>query len=149
MGRPAKLRWPIGWDLKSAKERRRILNSNPDEAGRHRNDERRSQRPANRCHHRRTAFEPSLSPLRQDGTMLRQSLARSAWRTGKQSRLATRAFSATASRPAEVELTIGTSRSLPPVIDTWIGANISIDGKKVSIEGEYRVEREITEPWQY
>ncbi|KAH8888371.1 NADH-quinone oxidoreductase [Thozetella sp. PMI_491] len=46
--------------------------------------------------------------------MLRQSLARSAWRTGRQSLVASRAFSATAPRPAEVELTI--------------------DGKKVSIE---------------
>ncbi|KAK4190243.1 putative NADH-ubiquinone oxidoreductase 78 kDa subunit mitochondrial precursor [Podospora australis] len=47
--------------------------------------------------------------------MLRQTLARSAWRTGKHPAvLASRAFSATATRPAEVELTI--------------------DGKKVSIE---------------
>ncbi|KAK5660891.1 hypothetical protein OQA88_12264 [Cercophora sp. LCS_1] len=47
--------------------------------------------------------------------MLRQTLARSAWRTGRhQAGAASRAFSATAQRPAEVELTI--------------------DGKKVSIE---------------
>lgn len=47
--------------------------------------------------------------------MLRQTLARSAWRNGRQAAAnATRAFSATAQRPAEVELTI--------------------DGKKVSIE---------------
>ncbi|KAK4101023.1 NADH-ubiquinone oxidoreductase 78 kDa subunit mitochondrial precursor [Parathielavia hyrcaniae] len=47
--------------------------------------------------------------------MLRQTLARSAWRTGKHpASAACRAFSATAQRPAEVELTI--------------------DGKKVSIE---------------
>lgn len=47
--------------------------------------------------------------------MLRQTLARSAWRTGKHpARAASRAFTATAQRPAEVELTI--------------------DGKKVSIE---------------
>ncbi|KAK3371384.1 hypothetical protein B0T24DRAFT_531376 [Lasiosphaeria ovina] len=47
--------------------------------------------------------------------MLRQTLVRSAWRTSKQrASLASRAFSATAQRPAEVELTI--------------------DGKKVSIE---------------
>jgi NADH dehydrogenase (ubiquinone) Fe-S protein 1 len=47
--------------------------------------------------------------------MLRQTLARSAWRTGKHpASAASRAFSATAQRPAEVELTI--------------------DGKKVSIE---------------
>ncbi|KAJ4307022.1 ndufs1 NADH-ubiquinone oxidoreductase subunit [Collariella sp. IMI 366227] len=47
--------------------------------------------------------------------MLRQTLARSAWRTGKHpATKASRAFSATAQRPAEVELTI--------------------DGKKVSIE---------------
>ncbi|KAI1210548.1 NADH-ubiquinone oxidoreductase 78 kDa subunit mitochondrial precursor [Annulohypoxylon truncatum] len=46
--------------------------------------------------------------------MLRQSLARSAWRTGRQAARSSRAFSATPQRPAEVELTI--------------------DGKKVSIE---------------
>ncbi|CAI4212504.1 unnamed protein product [Parascedosporium putredinis] len=46
--------------------------------------------------------------------MLRQSLARSAWRTGRRVASAPRAFSATTQRPAEVELTI--------------------DGKKVSIE---------------
>ncbi|KAH8677981.1 hypothetical protein BX600DRAFT_451177 [Xylariales sp. PMI_506] len=46
--------------------------------------------------------------------MLRHSLARSARRTSRQVAIATRAFSATAQRPAEVELTI--------------------DGKKVSIE---------------
>ncbi|KAI1095114.1 NADH-ubiquinone oxidoreductase 78 kDa subunit mitochondrial precursor [Rostrohypoxylon terebratum] len=46
--------------------------------------------------------------------MLRQSLARSAWRTGRQAARYSRAFSATPQRPAEVELTI--------------------DGKKVSIE---------------
>ncbi|KAK8129743.1 NADH-ubiquinone oxidoreductase subunit [Apiospora kogelbergensis] len=46
--------------------------------------------------------------------MLRRSLARSAWRTSRHAANASRAFSATAQRPAEVELTI--------------------DGKKVSIE---------------
>lgn len=46
--------------------------------------------------------------------MLRQTLARSAWRSRKPALNATRAFSVTAQRPAEVELTI--------------------DGKKVSIE---------------
>ncbi|KAK7981137.1 hypothetical protein PG989_013594 [Apiospora arundinis] len=46
--------------------------------------------------------------------MLRRSLARSAWRTSKHAANASRAFSATAQRPAEVELTV--------------------DGKKVSIE---------------
>ncbi|KAI1403850.1 NADH-ubiquinone oxidoreductase 78 kDa subunit mitochondrial precursor [Hypoxylon fuscum] len=46
--------------------------------------------------------------------MLRQSLARSAWRTGRHAAKSSRAFSATTQRPAEVELTI--------------------DGKKVSIE---------------
>ncbi|KAI1381437.1 NADH-ubiquinone oxidoreductase 78 kDa subunit mitochondrial precursor [Hypoxylon crocopeplum] len=46
--------------------------------------------------------------------MLRQSLARSAWRTGRYAANSSRAFSATSRRPAEVELTI--------------------DGKKVSIE---------------
>ncbi|CAJ2511169.1 Uu.00g067940.m01.CDS01 [Anthostomella pinea] len=46
--------------------------------------------------------------------MLRQTLARSAWRTGRRAANASRAFSATAPRPAEVELTV--------------------DGKKVSIE---------------
>jgi len=39
--------------------------------------------------------------------MLRQTLARSAWRTGKQAAGTARAFSATTQRPAEVELTIG------------------------------------------
>lgn len=49
-----------------------------------------------------------LHILRQGGTMLRQTLARSAWRTGRhQASAASRAFSATAQRPAEVELTIG------------------------------------------
>ncbi|KAI1506202.1 NADH-ubiquinone oxidoreductase 78 kDa subunit mitochondrial precursor [Biscogniauxia marginata] len=46
--------------------------------------------------------------------MLRNTLARSAWRTGRHAANASRAFSATAQRPAEVELTV--------------------DGKKVSIE---------------
>ncbi|KAI2617365.1 NADH-ubiquinone oxidoreductase 78 kDa subunit mitochondrial precursor [Hypoxylon sp. NC1633] len=46
--------------------------------------------------------------------MLRQSLARSAWRTGRHAAKSSRAFSATSRRPAEVELTV--------------------DGKKVSIE---------------
>ncbi|KAI1637457.1 hypothetical protein F4809DRAFT_604513 [Biscogniauxia mediterranea] len=46
--------------------------------------------------------------------MLRNTLARSAWRTGRHASNASRAFSATAQRPAEVELTV--------------------DGKKVSIE---------------
>ncbi|KAI0181882.1 NADH-ubiquinone oxidoreductase 78 kDa subunit mitochondrial precursor [Hypoxylon sp. FL1284] len=46
--------------------------------------------------------------------MLRQSLARSAWRSGRHAAKSSKAFSATARRPAEVELTI--------------------DGKKVSIE---------------
>ncbi|SPO05736.1 probable NADH dehydrogenase (ubiquinone) 78K chain precursor [Cephalotrichum gorgonifer] len=46
--------------------------------------------------------------------MLRQTLARSAWRQGKHVAKASRAFSATVQRPAEVEVTI--------------------DGKKVSIE---------------
>lgn len=60
------------------------------------------------------ATTPSpLLPLavdRRDGTMLRQTLARSAWRTGKHpASLAARTFSATATRPAEVELTVGES----------------------------------------
>ncbi|KAI2611420.1 NADH-ubiquinone oxidoreductase 78 kDa subunit mitochondrial precursor [Hypoxylon fragiforme] len=46
--------------------------------------------------------------------MLRQSLARSAWRTGRHAAAPSRAFSVTSRRPAEVELTV--------------------DGKKVSIE---------------
>ena len=41
--------------------------------------------------------------------MLRQTLARSAWRTGKQAANASRAFSVSAQRPADVELTIGES----------------------------------------
>jgi len=39
--------------------------------------------------------------------MLRQTLGRSALRAGRQAVNASRAFSATAQRPAEVELTIG------------------------------------------
>lgn len=39
--------------------------------------------------------------------MLRHNLARSAWRAGRRAAGASRAFSATAQRPAEVELTIG------------------------------------------
>ena len=65
-------------------------------------------------HHRLEIATPPLTPpesplhtLRRDGTMLRQTLARSAWRTGKHPARAARAFSATAQRPAEVELTIG------------------------------------------
>ncbi|CAG9979463.1 unnamed protein product [Clonostachys byssicola] len=46
--------------------------------------------------------------------MLRQSLARSAWRTGRRAATVSRTFATTSQRPAEVELTI--------------------DGKKVSIE---------------
>ena len=54
---------------------------------------------------------PLLS-IRRDDTMLRQTLARSAWRNGRQAAAnASRAFSATAQRPAEVELTIGALRS--------------------------------------
>ncbi|KAF0330918.1 nadh-ubiquinone oxidoreductase 78 kda mitochondrial precursor [Colletotrichum asianum] len=52
--------------------------------------------------------------IRQGDTMLRHSLARSAWRTGKQAANASRTFATTARRNAEVELTI--------------------DGKKVSVE---------------
>ncbi|KAK2018896.1 NADH dehydrogenase [Colletotrichum eremochloae] len=48
--------------------------------------------------------------------MLRHSLARSAWRTGKQAANASRTFATTARRNAEVELTVDT------------------DGKKVSVE---------------
>jgi NADH dehydrogenase (ubiquinone) Fe-S protein 1 len=43
--------------------------------------------------------------------MLRQSIARSAWRTGKQAVNASRAFSLSAHRQAEVEVTIG---MIPP-----------------------------------
>lgn len=39
--------------------------------------------------------------------MLRQSLARSAWRTGRRAAAASRAFATTPRRSAEVELTIG------------------------------------------
>lgn len=45
--------------------------------------------------------------IRQGGTMLRQSLARSAWRTGRRAAAASRAFATTPRRSAEVELTIG------------------------------------------
>lgn len=45
--------------------------------------------------------------------MLRQSLARSAWRTGRYAAKSSRAFSATAQRPAEVELTVG--QYFPPL----------------------------------
>lgn len=66
-----------------------------------------------------SVLRPSpLHILRRDGTMLRQTLARSAWRTGKHpASAASRAFSATAQRPAEVELTIGAPPALlaPPI----------------------------------
>ena len=39
--------------------------------------------------------------------MLRQTLARSTWRTGRRAAYAARSFSATTQRRAEVELTIG------------------------------------------
>lgn len=59
-------------------------------------------------HHLLPNLPSPPSVLRQDGTMLRQTLVRSAWRTGRQqAAVAGRAFSATAQRPAEVELTIG------------------------------------------
>lgn len=49
-----------------------------------------------------------ISCFRRDDTMLRQTLARSAWRNGRRTTVnAVRAFSATTQRPAEVELTIG------------------------------------------
>lgn len=43
--------------------------------------------------------------------MLRQTLARSAWRTGRQAANASRALSTTPKRNAEVELTIGKNPS--------------------------------------
>ena len=46
-------------------------------------------------------------------TMLRQTLARSVWRSGRHVAGASRAFSATAQRPAEVELTVGMSARPP------------------------------------
>lgn len=46
-------------------------------------------------------------------TMLRQTLARSVWRSGRHVAGASRAFSATAQRPAEVELTVGTPARPP------------------------------------
>ncbi len=67
-----------------------------------------------RCRHR--SISPhlfSLPSIRQGDAMLRHTLARSTWRTGKQAVNASRAFSATAQRPAEVELTIGNSSFLP------------------------------------
>lgn len=39
--------------------------------------------------------------------MLRQSLARSAWRTGRRAANVSRSFATTSQRQAEVELTIG------------------------------------------
>ncbi len=54
--------------------------------------------------------------------MLRHSLARSAWRTGKHAAKTSRAFSATAQRPAEVELTVGQySASLISIGDVSVG----------------------------
>lgn len=50
---------------------------------------------------------PSAPSSVTAATMLRHTLARSAWRAGRQAGVATRSFSATAQRPAEVELTIG------------------------------------------
>lgn len=65
--------------------------------------------------------------------MLSTQLVRLAVRQGRQSSLhATRAFSATASRAAEVELTIG-GHYLFPSVDC---ADLDLDGKKVSIEGD-------------
>ena len=62
---------------------------------------------------------PTPPPSRRRHTMLRSTLSRSAWRTGRHqaARNASRAFSATAQRPAEVELTIGMSPSRPPPHD--------------------------------
>ncbi|KAI9158493.1 putative NADH dehydrogenase (ubiquinone) 78K chain precursor [Paramyrothecium foliicola] len=57
---------------------------------------------------------PSLFLSVKGDTMLRQSVARSAWRTGRRAANVTRTFATTSRRNAEVELTI--------------------DGKKVSIE---------------
>ncbi len=52
-----------------------------------------------------------LHIFRRDDTMLRHTLARSAWRTPRQAAArASRAFSASPQRPAEVELTIGQSQ---------------------------------------
>ena len=46
--------------------------------------------------------------------MLRQTLARSAWQSRRHAaRVSARAFSASAQRPAEVELTIGTLPAVP------------------------------------
>lgn len=69
--------------------------------------------------------------------MLRQTLARSAWRNGRRpASNAARAFTATVRRPAEVELTIGMfgqSSDEIYVVGSW--TNRHKDGKKVSIEG--------------
>ncbi|KAK6845630.1 NADH dehydrogenase [Apiospora arundinis] len=78
---------------------------------------RRRQHKASTAAHQHPVLHPpsiEVSQFRRDDTMLRRSLARSAWRTSRHAANASRAFSATAQRPAEVELTV--------------------DGKKVSIE---------------
>lgn len=52
--------------------------------------------------------------------MLRQSLARSAWRTGRRAATVSRTFATTSQRPAEVELTIGEhSLSIEPLDDRF------------------------------
>ena len=52
------------------------------------------------------------SPVASGGydTMLRQALGRTAWRSSRQAAVASRCLSTTASRNAEVELTIGEHR---------------------------------------
>jgi hypothetical protein len=60
----------------------------------------------------RRLLNPLCSSLRIEDTMLRQALGRSGWRAGRQATIASRAFSATTQRNAEVELTIGEHTSL-------------------------------------
>lgn len=81
--------------------------------------------------------------------MLRQTLARSAWRSARRPAAnATRAFSATAQRPAEVELTIGMClASLAHSRDSEYFANLLKDGKKVSIEGSVIIRSQLVDPF--
>lgn len=61
--------------------------------------------------------------------MLRQTLARSAWQSRRHAaRVSARAFSASAQRPAEVELTIGALLAVPKLSTglSWSGIQANI-----------------------
>ncbi|PNY26645.1 NADH-ubiquinone oxidoreductase 78 kDa subunit, mitochondrial [Tolypocladium capitatum] len=60
--------------------------------------------------------------------MLRQSLARSAWRTGRRAANASRAFATTPQRQAEVELTVGERPRIRVCRGVWEAlANVVVD----------------------